>query len=386
MNLLVISSRYPFPLEKGDKLRLYHQIKELAKYHNITLVSVSDESRSAEDQVELIPYVTAQYHFDITTGVRMINRLRGLLTGIPIQVSQLYDSDIMRAIRKIAIRHHIEHVYCQLPRAAEYARRLPYPKTIDYMDAFGESMERRAKIQSGLWSKLYAHESKMMKKYETKIFAAFDHHTLISDQDRAYIAVPYPSRIHIVPNGIDVKAFTFGLYKPKSDIAFIGNLGYLPNEAASVYLVDEILPKLSSEITVQISGARPTHNVKSLASDQVKVVGWVDNIVEAYKSSKIFVAPIFAGTGQQNKILESMAVGLPCITTTAVNNAIMAQDGDEILIADSTDEFVDQINRILTDMHLYQRIQQNARKFVVDNYSWEQHVSVLQKIITNTKN
>ena len=140
MNLLIISSRFPYPLEKGDKLRLYYQIRELAKWHKITLVSVSDELATDKDKDQLKPYVDSQYHLDITSGVRLFNRLTALVTGLPIQVSQLYDPSIMRAIDKIAKRHHIEHVYCQLPRAAEYARRLDLPKTIDYMDAFGESM------------------------------------------------------------------------------------------------------------------------------------------------------------------------------------------------------------------------------------------------------
>ncbi|MDB4163534.1 hypothetical protein N9602_06675, partial [Saprospiraceae bacterium] len=169
MNLLIISSRFPYPLEKGDKLRLYYQIRELAKWHKITLVSVSDEKASERDKEQLKPFVYSQYHFDITKGVRIYNRLSAILTGLPIQVSQLYDPSIMRVIEKIAKRHHIGHVYCQLPRAAEYARRLDIPKTIDYMDAFGESMEKRASIYSGFKKKLFSTEAKRMRKYESRI-------------------------------------------------------------------------------------------------------------------------------------------------------------------------------------------------------------------------
>lgn len=381
MNLLIISSRFPYPLEKGDKLRLYYQIRELAKSHNITLVSVSDEKASEQDKDQLQPYVDSQYHFDITTGVRLYNRLWAIVTGLPIQVSQLYDPSIMSAIKKIAKRHHIGHVYCQLPRAAEYARRLDIPKTIDYMDAFGESMEKRASINTGFKKKLFSTEAKRMRKYESKIFIDFDHHTLISEQDKSYMAISNPNLIHVVPNGIDTDFFSFGLAdEASSDLAFIGNMGYPPNEAAAVYITDHILP-LVRGCTLTISGARPTPIVQQLANDSVTVVGWVDDIRDAYRSSKVFIAPIFSGTGQQNKILEAMAIGLPSVTTTQVNNAIGAKDGREVLIANTPEEFAEAINKLLNDDELYRDIQRNARSFVVDKYSWKEHVAKLSNII-----
>ena len=381
MNLLIIASRFPYPLEKGDKLRLYYQIRELARWHDITLVSVSDEEASSNDKEQLKPYVIAQYHFDITKGVRLWNRLSAIATGLPIQVSQLYDPAIMTAIMKISQRHNIQHVYCQLPRAAEYARRLDLPKTIDYMDAFGESMEKRASINTGFKRKLFATEAKRMRKYESKIFIDFDHHTLISEQDKSYMAISNPDLIHVVPNGIDTDFFSFGIADhASSDLAFIGNMGYPPNEAAALYITDHILP-LVSKNSLTISGARPTQVVQQLASDCVTVVGWVDDIRDAYRSAKVFVAPIFSGTGQQNKILESMAIGLPCVTTTQVNNAIGATDGKEVMIADNPEEFAIAIKKLLNDDQLYTDIQKNARNFVLFNYSWKEHVAKLSKII-----
>ena len=381
MNLLIISSRFPYPLEKGDKLRLYYQIKELAKWHKITLVSVSDEKASERDKEQLKPFVYSQYHFDITKGVRIYNRLSAIVTGLPIQVSQLYDPSIMRVIEKIAQRHHIGHVYCQLPRAAEYARRLDIPKTIDYMDAFGESMEKRASIYSGFKKKLFSTEAKRMRMYESRIFIDFDHHTLISEQDKSYMAISTPELIHVVPNGIDTDFFSFGLAdEANSDFAFIGNMGYPPNEAAAVYITDLIMPLVQGR-SLTISGARPTKIVQQLASDIVNIVGWVEDIRDAYRSSRIFIAPIFSGTGQQNKILESMAIGLPCVTTTQVNNAIGASEGEEVMIADNPEEFAVAIKKLLNDDILYKNIQRNARNFVVDKYSWKEHVARLSSII-----
>lgn len=381
MKLLVICSRFPFPLEKGDKLRMYHHIKELSKYHEITLVSVSDEPASKSGKAELSPYVAYQYHFDITKGVRFYNRLSSIINRLPIQVAQLYDSAIMNAVKKIASRHHCEHVYCQLPRSAEYARRLDLPKTIDYMDAFGESMSKRAQIQSGFSKWLFSQEAKRMKRYEYQIFGQFDNHILISQQDKSYMNVPDVDRIEIVPNGIDTVFFAPQDKSKQYDLAFVGNMGYPPNEAAASYIVEQILPLTKGGMSLSISGARPTKKVQSLASSNVHVSGWVDDIRDAYLESRVFVAPIFSGTGQQNKILESMALGVPCITTSIVNAAIYGKDGIHLLIADTHEEFVQCIERLQSDENLYNALRDNARKFVVEKYSWQQHVNHLNKII-----
>jgi len=213
----------------------------------------------------------------------------------------------------------------------------------------------------------------------------FDNHTLISEQDKSYMEISNPDIIHVVPNGIDTDFFSYGLADvTEGDLAFVGNMGYPPNEAAAVYITQKILPLLE-QISLVISGARPTSVVQQLANDNVNVVGWVDDIREAYRRARIFLAPIFSGTGQQNKILEAMATGLPCITTTKVNNAIGAKDGLEILIADNPTEFAKAVKKLLNDNRLYNHIQHNARNFVVQKFSWAEHVAKLNDIITSNK-
>ncbi|MBK8620615.1 MAG: glycosyltransferase family 4 protein [Saprospiraceae bacterium] len=141
---------------------------------------------------------------------------------------------------------------------------------------------------------------------------------------------------------------------------------------------------MSSKINVLIAGARPHKRVTSLKSDRVHISGWHDDIREAYASARIFVAPIWSGTGQQNKILEAMALGLPCITTPPVNNAILGQDGVNILLASDVFTFVDKINFLLSDDTAIYNIGQQAKIFVKQNFSWKQNVLKLVNIILST--
>jgi len=155
-------------------------------------------------------------------------------------------------------------------------------------------------------------------------------------------------------------------------------MGYPPNVDAAEYLVNKL--GLGDKYKLLIAGARPSKRVKLLASDNVTITGWVDDVRQEYARCHIFVAPLWSGTGQQNKILEAMAMGIPCVTTSAVNNAIRASDGNEILIADSEDQFAKAIGRLMTDAVLHKKIRENGIRLVKDKFSWRHNVDTLQGI------
>ena len=89
------------------------------------------------------------------------------------------------------------------------------------------------------------------------------------------------------------------------------------------------------------------------------------------------------GTGMQNKLLEAMAMGIPCITTNLANAPIRTTHKKEILVANDELEFVSSIKQLLNNHELYGKIQQNASAFVRDEYSWEKATSELIELIHN---
>ena len=104
-------------------------------------------------------------------------------------------------------------------------------------------------------------------------------------------------------------------------------MSYPPNINAVVYIAEQIMPIIIKQIPnvkFLIAGATPTNDVKNLQSDNIHVTGWLDDIRDAYNESKVFLAPLQIGTGLQNKLLEAMAMKIPCITSSLANNAIGA--------------------------------------------------------------
>jgi len=385
LKLLMLTSRFPYPLEKGDKLRAFHQIRTLQKYFDIYLVSITDYAVHKSELEVIRPLVKELHIVRITPVQRLKSIVQSIFSELPFQISYFYSKEIKEYIDTVVDSIQPDHIYCQLARMAEYIKDSTIPKTLDYMDAFGIGMQRRANVVKFPYSIFYRKEAFRMVKYEKTIFNFFNNHIIISNQDKAQLEFAGSQNIKVVPNGIDTDYFNFNPTEKKYDIAFIGNMGYLPNIEAAEYLVNIILRLLPSDVKVLIAGARPDKRVKRLASAQVTIKGWSKDIRTAYAESKIFVAPLWSGTGQQNKILEAMSMGVPCITTSLVNNAILAKENTEILIADDEKIFSEKIILILKDVQLYHQISTSGRDFVKQNYSWEHYSQLLSTIFAPSK-
>ena len=394
VKLLVLTSRFPYPLEKGDKLRIFHQIRELSRYHEIVLCSLAEQEVKDIDYQEVKPFCSKIFILNLNKKTVVFNILRNILTlpfrfNLPFQVAYFFNKNIRKQILQIIESEKPDHIYCQLARMAEYIRHLDLPKTLDYMDAFSIGAARRADSSHWLTKPFWKIEAHKMAEYEAQLAHDFDNLTIISAQDRDVLDFNEKNKIQVVPNGVDTDYFkkNNAALPPQYHIAFVGNLGYYPNVEAAKYLVHQILPLLLiqiPDIKILIAGARPTAEVQKLSNKNVTVKGWLEDIRTAYSDAQIFVAPLFHGSGQQNKILEAMAMGLPCVTTSLVNNAILAKSDEEILTIEpfyTEGLWAEKILNLLQSVHNQEIISKNARLFVEKKYSWQYSATLLNNII-----
>ena len=389
MKIFVLLSRFPYPLEKGDKLRAFHQIKELSKKHEIILCALTDE-KVDKKSVEILSAYCSIIEFIRLPKWKIYWSLliQLLFTDKSLQVAYFYSKSAQRKIDKSIAKHKPDHIYCQLIRVAEYVRRSKVKKTLDYMDALARGMERRVEDAPFYWKWFLKTETTRLKRYEHFIFNDFDNKVIISEQDRKLIVNIDNDDIVIVPNGVDYSTYKHKEIEKDIDLIFTGNMSYPPNVDSVVYLVNNIMPlvwKKFPNINLVIAGAQPTSKVLKLKSDKVLVTGWVEDISEYYSKSKIFIAPMQIGTGLQNKLLEAMAMKLPCITSQLANNALGATTNENILIGNNEKEYTDHIINLIEDDTLRERIAAKGYQFVKENYTWEGSTSILENLITSTQ-
>ncbi|MCF8309772.1 MAG: glycosyltransferase [Bacteroidales bacterium] len=384
MRLFVLLPRVPYPIEKGDKLRAFHQLQTLAENHEVILCALSEDKIHPDAYTQLIDIVDKVHFIPFSRFESIYNTIRALFSGKPMQVGYYTHANAGKKIDELIERYQPDHIYAQLLRVAEYVKDKPIRKTLDYQDAFSSNIKRRARQEFFLWKPLFYYESRLLKRYERWIFDYFENKTIISIPDRQLIDHPDKEKIEIVPNGVDT-SFFYPLSGQKTyDLLFTGNMNYPPNIHGAEFLVNSVLPLVRehrSGIRILLSGANPHARVKKLAGEQVTVSGWVDDIRESYASARIFIAPMQIGTGLQNKLLEAMAMKLPCITSRLANSSLNAEEDEEILIGNTAQEYADHIIALLEDDEKSNTLAENGYRFVLDNYDWNQATKKLEHLM-----
>lgn len=384
MKIFVLLPRFPYPLEKGDKLRAYNQLKYLSKNHEIHLCALSDIPVDNKYIEPVASFCTSVHIVKLNRFSIFLNLICAFFWGKPLQVGYFYNRKAKKKIHQLIAEIKPDHIYCQLIRVAQYVKAVNIPKTLDYQDVLSKGVERRIQKSPFYWKLVLRLEYKRLLKYEHEVFSWFDNKTIISKPDRDFIPHPDKDKIEIIINGVDTDFFKPMTVEKEYDLVFIGNMGYPPNVNASEYLVKEILPIVRQKkpnIKLTLAGATPHASVLALKSVNVHVTGWVEDIRECYAKAKIFIAPMQIGTGLQNKLLEAMAMKIPSITSPLANFALEAKDGLEILIGNSPQEYADHIIQLLENDELNKTIANNGYAFVHRNYNWDAATNKLEILI-----
>jgi glycosyltransferase involved in cell wall biosynthesis len=213
------------------------------------------------------------------------------------------------------------------------------------------------------------------RRLERKAQQVFDATIYISNVDARAARAGHMARIHVVPNGV-FHADTPPLAKVPpcgKVIGFLGDMSYGPNISAVLRLAQRIFPRILTTLadaTLLIIGRDPAPAIRCLQGPTISVTGTVDNIWPYIARANIFVFPMIEGSGLQNKILEAMYAGVPVVTTPIAANGVGATSGEQLLVAGADDEIAEQVLKVLRDPEYAARLAEQARAFVMREFSW----------------
>ncbi len=386
MKILFITSRIPYPLFRGDKLRVYNLIRNLSKSNEIILLSFVENKSEYELQNELAKYCTRIELIYLPVWKSVINSVLGFFSKLPIQV-KYYNSKKMNTVVKNVIQEEKpDLIHTHLIRMAPYTFDIDHPKkVIDLTDAVSLYLKRFQKLTKNPFLKLFLLiEKNRMYKYE-KIIQKYDRAFVCSEIDKEYLLSRNTKlKINLVYNGIELENYkTKKHIKRLNSIIFTGNMSYYPNSDAVEYFVKEIFPQILLKVPsakFYIVGQNPSSKIIKMKSQNIIVTGFVKDICSEYLQSDIAVSPIRYGAGTLTKILESSSLGIPVIATPIGSLGLNLQHNKEILIANSKEEFADYAIKLLNSKKERERIGINGKKKVRDLYGLGKITNDLNKI------
>jgi len=380
MQILFLSTWFPYPPDNGSKIRVYHLLRALGARHKVTLLSFAFETANPEGANEL-------HHFcaDVQTvqcnpfdRSRVANTLR-FLSPVPIVTNPL--PEMTQAVRSALAQTNFDVVVASTGVMATYGLLAPQAtfKVLEEHNSLTRWMWERYREQNSTVQRLRCWLSwQKTRYYEARLFRRFGLCMMVSEQDRKtsrYTLPGYHGRVKVVPNGVDCQHNRPGLARPTPKaLVFNGALTYSANYDAMQYFLAEIYPLIQQQepdVSLTITGSTSGVRLSGLQLDEsVRLSGYVDDVRPVVAGAWACVVPICQGGGTRLKILEAMALGTLVVTTSKGAEGLDVTPNYNILIADEPAEFAAQVIHLLRDPVLRRRLTINARRLVEQRYDW----------------
>jgi sugar transferase (PEP-CTERM/EpsH1 system associated) len=384
VKILFIASRFPYPPVQGDRLRGYHTLRLLSQKHSITLVTSVPGAVDSQAQQKVTQLCDRWVLVRIPRWQAATHLFRFPFSALPIQTLYFCPPAMQKQVQCLLQETTYDLIHVQLARMAPVADGLGnVAKVLDFIDAVSLNMHRRAIQERGPMKWLLRLEARRMAHYERELIFSFDQQVVSSPLDKKAIGA-YES-LHVIPNGVDVEDFRYSEDERENNvIVFTGRMGYFPNADAAVYFATRVFPLIQQQepnARFLIVGADPPRRVRRLARlPGVEVTGYVYRIQDYLVRASVAVAPMQAGSGIQNKVLEAMASGTPVVATPNALGGIEAQEDEHVLVAGDAEALAEQVMRLLKDPSLRLRLAHNARRLMEDKYTWERSLAMLEEV------
>jgi len=278
-------------------------------------------------------------------------------------------------------------LFCDTQLSGQLALRPALPpvrRALCLFDVYSIGVRRKiAATAPGPFKVKYMLDLFKVHRYESRIVRQFDLLSVVSDTDRRLVTAQAPrTPVVLVPGGVDTDYFrpcerTAGANDPdrRSDVLFVGNLAYEPNEDGIRFFLARIWPHIrraQPRARLVVGGKAPPAWLQAVPRQDpsVMVTGPVADVRPLYRQARVAIAPLRLGAGTKLKVVEALAMGVPVVATPQGYAGLNGTDGQHLLVGSTPEQFAAHVIALLDDDALAGRLAAAGRTLVEQQYDW----------------
>lgn len=385
MKLLYLCHRIPYPPNKGEKIRAFHQLRALAAHHEVDLFTLVDDRADLANRAALADYCHSTTAVHINTRAARMRALPFLFTRNPLTLPYFHSAELKVAVRRAVLKHSYDRIVVYCSAMAQYVDSTgDVPIITDFVDVDSDKWTQYSTSSRFPMSFVYRREGRRLAEYERSICGKSASVVVTTEREAQLVRrICSNANVHVISNGVDTGYFDQNAVKPDRTVptvVFTGDMGYFPNEDAVVSFARNVLPVIRQHVPdtrFLVVGRNPSRKVRELEKEAgVHITGFVQDVRTYLAKAHVAVAPFSIAAGIQNKVLEAMSYGLPVTATTRATQGLSKEVASVIHIGDKPEELAMHVVRLLRDPEFAEKRGAEGRLRVTAAYNWDR--SLLQ--------
>jgi sugar transferase (PEP-CTERM/EpsH1 system associated) len=387
VNILFLCHRAPYPPNKGDKIRSFHELVHFSRSHRIHLLAFCDSPEELGYTDELREYCDEVGLILLRPYLQKAKAIVSMLKRESWTIGYYNDARMWQAVKRATDSTRFDVVFAYSSSMAPYALAVKdTPRVLDFVDSDAAKWRQYAKFKPAYSRWLYSYEASRLSNLENELIRSFDRSVFVSPREARHLTIP-DGKVTFVQNGISLNGTSASPDREYPKAVFVGAMDYFPNIDAVRYFALEVLPLIrkSRDLEFLIVGSNPVPEVEDLARQPgVIVTGTVPDVMPYLKKASVAVVPTRIAQGIQNKILEALAAGLPVVATRAAAEGLDAPDGIPLRIADAPADFASRVLEYLEHPITLGQIA-NCREHLKQRFSWDINLSAFDQTFNQLK-
>lgn len=385
MRILWLKTELLHPVDKGGRIRTYEMLRELARRHAVTYLTLDDGTAAPDAAARAQEYctelITVPFRPPAAGSAGFYAALaRNVASPLPYAVARYHHRPFADAIARVLAEGRFDVVIADfLPPTVNLPGQLPVYTVLFQHNVEAEIWRRRTDVATNPVARAYLRtQLRRMERYEREACHRVDRVIAVSEADAEHFRRVYGVASAVaIPTGVDTAYFQPQGFGPREErhLVFTGSMDWMPNEDGILFFTEQVMPQLRRlvpGVRLTVVGRKPPTRIQALAErhPDIVVTGRVEDVRPYLARATAAVVPLRVGGGTRLKIYEAMAMECPVVSTTIGAEGLPVRDGGHLRLADTADALASACAEVLRHPERRNALATAAAAHVRQHFGW----------------